>query len=197
MFCPAAFLLIHSSLWNKKQSIMAKTKWSMDSAHSEVRFKIRHLMISWVTGSFQQFSATFQMDEEDLTTAEINFTAEVSSISTNNEQRDAHLRSGDFFDAEKHPQLIFQSSGLKMVDHNEYELMGTLTMRGVSQPACFNVEFGGIIKDPQGNTRAGLTVTGKVSRTKYGITFSRLSETGETLLGEMVTITANAEFLKN
>lgn len=175
---------------------MAKTIWSMDTAHSEVRFSIRHLMISRVTGSFQTFNVTFQTEGHDITTADVSFTAEVSSISTNNEQRDAHLRSGDFFDAENHPTMVFQSSGLKMVSEHEYEMTGTLTMRGISQSITLSIEFGGIIKDPRGETRAGFTIIGKVNRNDYGITFSRLSETGDKLLGEVVTITANVEFLK-
>lgn len=175
---------------------MTTTIWSLDKAHAELRFKIRHLMVSWVTGAFQDFDVSLEMEEQDITSAVISFSAAVSSISTNNEQRDAHLRSGDFFDAANHPKIVFQSKGVKKVNEEDYELTGVLTMRGLSEEITLSMEFGGIIEDPQGNTRMGLSVTGKVKRTDYGITFSRLSETGEKLLGDMVSIMGSAEFLK-
>ncbi|WP_440134437.1 YceI family protein [Chitinophaga sancti] len=175
---------------------MSKTTWSIDKSHAEIRFRIRHLMVSWVTGTFQQFDVKLEMEGHDITTADIHFTARVSSISTNNEQRDTHLRSGDFFDAAHHPLLVFQSSAIKKVNEDEYEMQGMLTMRGLSQAISLQIEFGGIILDPQGNTRMGLSMAGKVNRNDYGITFSRLSETGEKLLGETVSIIGSAEFLE-
>lgn len=175
---------------------MSITKWVIDPTHSEIHFKVKHLMVSWVTGSFKQFNATVETEGDDITTAKVHFTADINSISTNNEQRDAHLRTGDFFDAEKYPQLTFDGEKLEKVEGDNYKLYGTLSMRGVSKKIVLNVEFGGIIQDPWGNTRTGFSVSGKVHRKEYGVSFSMVSETGSILLGEEVTINANAEFVK-
>ncbi|MBL0743718.1 YceI family protein [Chryseolinea lacunae] len=175
---------------------MAKTTWSLDPTHSEVQFKVRHLMVSWVTGAFQKFEATVETEGDDIATASVTFKADLSSISTNNEQRDAHLRSGDFFDADNHPQVSFVSNKLEKVTDADYKMHGTLTMRGVSKPLTVNVDFGGIVKDPWGNTRAGFTMNGKLNRKDFGISFSMLSETGGVLLGDDVTLNANMEFVQ-
>ena len=175
---------------------MAITKWSLDPTHSEIHFKVRHLMVSWVTGSFKQFNATVETEGDDITTAKVHFTAEIHSISTNNEQRDAHLRTGDFFDAENHPQLTFESNKLEKISDEHYKLYGTLTMRGVSKPVVLNAEYGGKAQDPWGNTRIGVSVSGKINRKDFGVNFSMVSETGGILLGEEVTINANTEFVK-
>ena len=165
-------------------------------SHSEIQFKVRHMMVSWVTGSFKQFTAEVETDGDDFTTAKVNFSADINSISTNNEQRDAHLRTGDFFDAENHQQLVFQGNKLEKIDDERYKLHGTLTMRGVSRPIVLNAEFGGITQDPWGNTRTGFSVTGKINRKDFGVSFSMVSETGGILLGEDVTISSNVEFVK-
>ena len=175
---------------------MAITKWSLDPTHSEIHFKVRHLMVSWVTGSFKQFNATVETEGDDITTAKVHFNAEIHSISTNNEQRDAHLRTGDFFDAENHPQLTFESNKLEKISDEHYKLYGTLTMRGVSKPVVLNAEYGGTAQDPWGNTRIGVSVSGKINRKDFGVSFSMVSETGSILLGEEVKINANAEFVK-
>ena len=175
---------------------MAITKWSLDPTHSEIHFKVRHLMVSWVTGSFKEFNATVQTDGDDITTAKVQFSADIHSISTNNEQRDAHLRTGDFFDAENHPKLTFESNKLEKLDDENYKLYGTLTMRGISKAIVLNVEYGGHAQDPWGNTRIGVSVSGKINRKDFGVSFSMVSETGSILLGEEVKINANAEFVK-
>jgi len=175
---------------------MSTTKWIIDPTHSEIHFKVRHLMVSWVTGSFKHFNAVFETEGDDITTAKVHFTAEVNSISTNNDQRDAHLRTGDFFDAENHPQVVFEGHKLEQIDSDLYKLYGTLTMRGVSKKIALNVEFGGIAQDPWGNTRTGFSITGKINRKDYGVNFSMVSETGGVLLGEDVSINANVEFIK-
>jgi polyisoprenoid-binding protein YceI len=153
-------------------------------------------MISTVTGQFNQFNGTVETKENDFTTAKIDFTAEIDSISTNNEQRDAHLKNIDFFDAPNHPQLTFKSEKLEKTDDNEYKLHGTLTMRGASKKVSLDVEFGGITQDPWGNTRAGFTVTGKVNRQDFGVSFGAVTDTGGILLGDDVKIIANAQFVK-
>lgn len=175
---------------------MESTKWVLDPTHSEIQFKVKHLMISTVTGQFNKFSATVKTEGDDFTTAKVHFTADIDSISTNNEQRDAHLKAGDFFDAENHPQLVFKSDKLEKITDEEYKLHGTLTIRGNSKKVSLDVEFGGITQDPWGNTRVGFSVSGKINRKDFGVSFSMVSETGGLLLGDEVKLLGNAEFVK-
>lgn len=175
---------------------MSTTKWTLDPSHSELQFMVKHLMVSYVTGQFKSFTSVVETDGDDFTTAKIDFAADIDSISTNNEQRDAHLKNGDFFDAENHPQLIFKSERLEKIDNDNYKLFGQLTMRGATRPVVLNAEFGGIVQDPWGNTRTGFTLTGKVNRKEYGVSFSMVSETGGLLLGEDVIVNANVEFVR-
>jgi polyisoprenoid-binding protein YceI len=175
---------------------MATTKWALDPTHSEVNFKVRHLMVSNVSGHFKNFNATVETEGDDLSTAKVHFTADVNSVSTNNEQRDGHLKTGDFFDVENHPQIIFDGNKMEKVDGQNYKVHGNLTMRGVSKPITLNVEFGGIMKDPWGNDRAGFEVSTKINRKDFGVSFGMVSETGGLMLGEEVTINANTEFVK-
>jgi polyisoprenoid-binding protein YceI len=188
--------IITDFFYKLKQQPMATTKWALDATHSEIQFKVRHLMISKVTGQFQKFDATVETEGDDFSTAKVNFTAEINSISTNNEQRDAHLKNNDFFDADNHPHLTFAGNKMEKVDAENYKLYGTLTLRGTSKDVVLNVEFGGMIQDPWGNTRAGFTLDGKINRKDYGVSFGGVSETGELLLGEEVSIHAQAEFVK-
>ncbi len=175
---------------------MANTIWALDPAHSELQFKIKHLMISTVTGQFNQFEGGIETEGNDFTTAKVHLHAEVSSISTNNEQRDAHLRTGDFFDAQKYPRLVFEGAHMEKTGEDEYRLHGTITMRGVSKKITLDAEFGGITSDPWGNTRTGFSVTGKINRQDFGISFGAVSETGGLLLGDEVKIIANMQFVK-
>ena len=175
---------------------MNTTKWALDATHSEVQFKVRHLMVSNVTGHFKTFDATVETEGNDITTAKIHFHADIDSISTNNEQRDGHLKTNDFFDAGTHPQLSFDSTKIDKVSDEEYKLHGNLTMRGVTKEITLKVEFGGIIQDPWGNTRAGFEINGVVNRKDFGVSFSMVSETGGIMLGEDVKIHANAEFVQ-
>ena len=175
---------------------MAKEIWVLDPTHSELHFKIKHLMISTVSGQFNQFKATVETNEDDFITAKVHFQAEVSSISTNNEQRDAHLKNGDFFDIEKYPEIVFEGERMEKTGEDEYKLHGTFIMRGVSKKLVLHVEFGGITKDPWGNTRTGFSVTGKINRQDYGMSFGAVSETGGLLLGDEVKINANVQFVK-
>jgi polyisoprenoid-binding protein YceI len=175
---------------------MSTTKWAIDPSHSEIQFKVRHLMVSYVTGQFTKFDATVETNSDDFTTAKVKFTADVNSISTHNEQRDAHLKNNDFFDAENHPELRFDSDRLEKISEEEYKVYGTLTIRGISNKVVLNAEYGGIMIDPWGNTRTGFTVTGKINRKDFGVSFGMVSETGGVLLGDEVKITANAEFVR-
>ena len=175
---------------------MSTTKWALDPTHSEVQFKVKHLMISTVTGQFNQFSGKAETRETDFTTAKIDFTAEIDSISTNNEQRDAYLKNSDFFDAVNHPQLTFKSDKLEKISGDVYKLHGTLTMRGTPKKISLDVELGGVTVDPWGNTRAGFTVTGKINRQDFGVSFGAVTDNGGILLGDEVKIIANVQFVK-
>jgi polyisoprenoid-binding protein YceI len=179
-----------------KKIIMANQTWALDPTHSEIQFKIKHLMISTVSGQFNQFNATVETDDDDFTKAKVHFEAVVDSISTNNEQRDAHLKNGDFFDIKKYPAITFDSERMEKNGDDEYKLYGTLTMRGVRKKINLNAEFGGITKDPWGNTRTGFSVTGKINRQDFGMSFGAVSETGGLLLGDDVKINANVQFVK-
>jgi polyisoprenoid-binding protein YceI len=172
------------------------TKWNLDITHSEIYFKVKHMMISTVTGQFKQFNATVETKGEDFSSAKIQFTADVSSIFTNNEQRDAHLRNNDFFDAEKFPQIIFEGDKLEKTDDGEYKLQGVLTIKGISSETTLDVEFGGLTTDPWGNARAGFSVSGKINRQDFGVNFSAVTETGGLLLGNEVKIYAEVQFVK-
>ena len=176
---------------------MANQTWVLDPTHSELQFKIKHLMISTVSGQFNEFKTTVETEDDDFTKAKVHFEAAVDSISTNNEQRDAHLKNGDFFDAEKYPAIVFESERMEKTGDDEYKLYGTLTMRGISKKIILNAEFGGIAKDPWGNTRTGFSITGKINRQDFGMSFGAVSETGGLLLGDEVRIIANVQFVKN
>jgi polyisoprenoid-binding protein YceI len=175
---------------------MAKTKWSLDPMHSELQFKIKHLMISNVSGALKNFQAEVESEDEDFTTAEISLTAQMDSISTNNEQRDTHLRNSDFFEVEKYPELKFKSTKVEKADSNTFVVSGELTMKGVTKRIKLNAEFNGIVKDPWGNERAAFTVTGKINRTNWGMNFNSVMETGGVMLGEEVKISSELELVK-
>ena len=175
---------------------MEKIKWLLDPMHSELQFKIKHLMISNVSGALKSFQAEVETEEEDFSTAEINLTAQMDSISTNNEQRDDHLRNADFFEVDKYPELKFKSTKVEKIDADTFALHGELTLKGVTKPVKLNVEFNGTTKDPWGGERAGFVVTGKINRADWGVNFNSALETGGVLLGEEVKINSELEFVK-
>ena len=175
---------------------MAKTKWILDPTHSELGFKIKHLMITSISGSVKSFEADVEMDETDFSLAQITLTAEMASISTNNEQRDAHLRTSDFFEVEKYPELKFRSTKLEKIDSDMFDLYGELTLKGVTKPVKLNVEFNGVTKDPWGSERAGLVVTGKISRSEWGVNFNSVLETGGLALSDEVRIHSEIQVVK-
>ena len=176
---------------------MTMTKWALDHTHSEVQFKIRHLMISTVTGQFNKFQATVETEEEeDFTTAKVYFSADIDSISTNNEQRDAHLKSADFFDAANYPQLKFETERIEKVDDENYKVYGIITIKGVSKKIVLNAEFGGVIQDPWGNARTGFSLSGKLNRSDFGLSFGLVSDAGGVGLANEVKILANVQLVK-
>jgi polyisoprenoid-binding protein YceI len=176
---------------------MAATKWILDPAHSEVEFKIRHMMISTVTGKFTKFNAEVQTEDEDFMTAKVNFTVDTNSITTGNEQRDGHLQASDFFESAKFPQIKFTATRYENVDNDgSYEVYGRLTIRDITKEVKLDAEFGGVIKDPWGNTRAGITVSGKINRKEYGLQFHAVTETGGLVVSDEVRMHVALEFIK-
>lgn len=175
---------------------METTKWALDPSHSEINFKVKHMMIANVSGSFTKFNVNASTNGDDFTTAKINFTADANSINTNSEQRDGHLKSPDFFDAEKFPQLKFESTSLTKKSDDEFALHGNLTIKDVTKPVSLNVNFGGIGKDPYGNTKAGFTIDGKINRKDFGLTWNAALETGGMLVGEELKIQSEIQLAK-
>jgi polyisoprenoid-binding protein YceI len=167
------------------------TKWTIDPAHSEVGFKVKHLMINNVKGHFKSFSGEAETAGDDFKGAKINFSADIASIDTGNEQRDQHLRSADFFSAEKNPKLTFVSKKFE-----GEKLEGELTIAGVTKPVTLHVEFGGVAKDPWGNTKAGFTLTGKINRKDFGINWNAALETGGFMVSDDVVITSEVQLVK-
>jgi polyisoprenoid-binding protein YceI len=175
---------------------MSKTKWILDPTHSEIQFKIRHLMITHVTGSFGKFTTDVETTDENFETAKISLTAEVESITTHNEQRDGHLKSADFFETAKYPTLTFVSTKFEKVSGEEYFLYGDMTFHGITKNIKLKVEHGGIIKDPWGNTRTGFTVEGKINRKDFGLVWNAATEAGGVVVGDEVKLHASVEFVK-
>lgn len=174
---------------------MSTTKWALDAAHSELGFKIKHLMISSVSGRFNSFDVTADTGADDFNNSNINATIDVASIFTNNEQRDGHLRTGDFFEIEKYPNISFKSTSVKK-DGDDLEITGDLTMKDVTKPVSLKVEFSGITKDPYGNVKAGFSFAGKLNRKDWGINFNAALETGGVMLGEEVKYEGEIQLVK-
>ncbi len=171
-------------------------KWIIDPTHSEVHFKIRHLVISTVTGSFRKFEGEVEANEEDLSDAKIRFSADIASIDTNQEERDTHLRSADFFDADTYPTLMFESTEFKKKSDSDYTLQGNLTMHGVTRLVEFEVEHGGGMVDLYGQTKAGFDVTGKINRKDFGLTWNAVTEAGGLVVSEDVKLMASIQITR-
>jgi len=173
------------------------TTWKLDPAHSSAEFKVKHMMISNVKGTFSGLSGTLQLDETDRTHSTVEASIDVTTISTGDAQRDGHLKSGDFFDAETFPTITFKSSNIDSTGGPEYEVSGDLTIRGVTHPVIFKVEdLSTPAKDPWGNQRIGLSATTKINRKDFGLGWNAPLETGGVLVGEDVTITLEVQFIQ-
>ena len=171
-----------------------QTKWSIDKAHSDITFKVRHLMIAHVKGSFKIFDASIYTSGKDFTTAQIDIWIDASSITTGDSKRDEHLKSPDFFDVENHKQIAFTSGDFEKANaEGKQELWGELTMKGITKKIKLTVEFGGIIIDPWGNEKAGFTLTGTINRNDWGLVWNSTMETGGLLVGETVKISCEVE----
>src|SRR5690349_11953482 len=176
---------------------MATKTWAIDPMHSEVQFKIKHLMITNVTGSFNIFQATVETEDEDFMKAKVSFTADVASIDTGNEQRDGHLQSADFFDAKKYPQIKFVATKYENVDNDgSYDIYGDLTIKDVTKNVKLSVEFGGVVSDAYGNVKAGFSINGKINRKDFGLTWSAVTEAGGIVVSDEVKLMAEIQLIE-
>jgi len=173
-----------------------ETNWKVDSMHSEVGFKVRHMMISNVSGSFGSFDATAQTNGDDFSAAKFDFSAAIDSINTGVADRDGHLKSADFFDAEKHPALKFTSTDVKKVSDDALEIAGNLEIKGTVKPVVFQAEFAGIAVDPYGQTKAGMTLSGSIKRSEFGLTWSAVTEAGHIVVADEIKLGAELQFIK-
>lgn len=174
---------------------MATTQWALDPTHSELQFKVKHLMITTVTGSLKIFNASITSEGDDFENGSVSFDAETASIDTGNKDRDNHLKSADFFDADQFPAITFKSTSLTK-DGDDYSIKGDLTVKGVTKPVKLTAEFGGIATDPWGNTKAGFTLSGKINRTDFGLSWNAALETGGVMVSEEVKIAGELQFVK-
>ena len=172
------------------------TKWAIDPMHSEVQFKVKHLVISTVTGFFKSFEGSLETVNDDFEDAEISFALNIDSIDTNQSQRDEHLKSDLFFDAAKYPQITFKSTSFKKTDDDEFELVGDLTIKGITKSVKLAAEYGGSTKDFYGNTKAGFEVSGKINRKEFGLVYDGITEAGSVVLGEDIKLLINVQFAK-
>lgn len=181
-----------------KKTVMAAapaaTTWTLDKSHSGVKFSVDHLVISEVEGNFKVFSGSVVSPSPDFTNAKVEFTVDVNSINTDDEKRDGHLKSDDFFNAEKYPQMKFTSTSFKKVKDNAYVLEGDLTIRDVTKKVKFAVMYGGTVKDPWGNIKAGFKASAKINRKDFGLKWGALTETGGAVVGDEVRMLVNVEF---
>ena len=166
------------------------TKWNLDTTHSEITFKVRHMMISNVKGAFNTFTAEVEAEDDTFKNAKVTATIQTDSIDTNNADRDTHLKSADFFNVEQNPTITFESASLAD------DVTGHLTINGVTKPVQLEVEFGGINQDPWGNTKAGFTFEGKIKRSDFGLNWNAALETGGVLVSDEVKIAGELQFVK-
>lgn len=174
---------------------MATTKWTLDPSHSELQFKVKHLMITTVTGTLKSFNAEIESEGDDFSNANISFKGDINSLETGSTDRDNHLKSADFFDVEKYPEMTFKTTSIEK-DGSDYVVKGNLTIKDVTKEVKLNTEFGGIATDPWGNTKAGFTISGKINRVDFGLTWNAALETGGVMVSEEVRILGELQFVK-
>ena len=170
--------------------------WQIDSSHSHINFTARHMMISKVRGSFENFSGTVNFDEQNPANTTVNVEVDLTSIATRDEQRDGHLKSPDFFDVENHPTMKFVSSRVEQIDENNGRLYGQLTIKGISKEVVLDVEYAGIAKSPWGTESAGFSATGSLNRKDWGLNWNQALETGGVLVGDKINIEIELELVK-
>ena len=176
---------------------LAKTKWGIDPAHSEIAFKVKHLMITNVKGLFKEYGASIYTTGEDFLTSDIDFWMDPASVETGVADRDSHLKSADFFDVENYKQIHFIGKSYEKVDNDgSYELWGDLTIKDITKEIKLDVEFGGVMKDPWGNEKAGFSINGKLNRKDFGLTWNAALEAGGVLVGDNVSISCEVQLVK-
>lgn len=182
---------------NEKQATVSKqTTWTLDPAHSEVSFKVKHMMISNVRGLLTDYTLDVKSSDGAFSHADVVFRAKLNSITTGNEQRDTHLKSADFFDVANNEELVFRSTNYTR-DADDITLEGEISIKGVTRPITLDVEFGGVQKDPWGNTKAGFTVQGRLNRKDFGLNWNTALETGGVLVGDEVKINCEIQLIKS
>lgn len=177
-------------------TLSAQTNWSVDKSHSKVGFSVTHLVITDVDGFFKEYEAKVTTNGDDFSTANIDFAVNTGSIFTDNDGRDKHLRSDDFFNAEKYPQMVFKGKSMKKVSDNKYKLVGDLTIRDVTKQVELEVKYNGMVKDPWGNTKAGFKVTGEINRFDYNLKWNTAIETGALVVGREVELVIDLQLVK-
>ena len=170
---------------------LTKTVWAVDPTHSEISFKVKHMMISTVRGSFGNFEATIEAEKEDLSDATFGFSADIASINSNNEDRDNHLKSDEFFNAEAYPKMVFKSTSF-----DGETITGNLTIRDVTKEISLKADINGVAVDPYGQTKAGLEITGEINRKDFGLNWSAVTEAGNIVVSDKVTLIADVQFVK-
>jgi len=174
-----------------------KIKWGVDPTHSEIAFKVKHLMITTVTGKFSEYDCVIYSTGEDIMTAEVDFWLDPASVSTGDAKRDEHLKSPDFFDVENFKQINFTGNTIESVDKDgSYELWGDLTIKGIKRQIKLDVEFGGVMKDPWGNEKAGISLNGKINRKDWGLNWNAALEAGGLLVSDEVRISCEVQLVK-
>lgn len=176
---------------------MSTVKWNLDPTHSGIQFKVRHLMITNVSGSFTDFSVSAESEDDTFNNPVVHFTAKTASVNTQNEQRDGHLKGADFFDVEKYPEIRFTSTGATKDADGDILITGDLTIRDVTRPVTVKAEFAGVAKDPWGNTKAGFSVTGRIDRTQFGLNWNAALEAGGVLVSEEIRFSAEIQLVKS
>ncbi len=179
-----------------ENSIALKTKWGIDPTHSEIYFKVKHMMVSTVTGAFNEFKGTVTSETDDFEGADISFSANVNSIDTKNKQRDEHLKSDDFFNASQFPKLTFQSKSFTKKANGDYALVGDLTIRDNTREVTLDVEYNGTAVDPYGQTKAGFEISGKINRKEYGLKWGAITEAGGVVVSDEVRLVLNIQLVK-
>lgn len=200
LFASELCCLNNKCIYNyKNYTIMEKTvltKWAIDPTHSEVQFKVKHLVISTVTGKFNEFSGSIDIDGDDFSNASAEFTAKIDSLTTGNADRDGHLKSDDFFNAESYPELKFKSTEFKKIDEHNYKVTGDLTIRNTTRKVELSVVYGGTVNDPYGNTKAGFEITGKINRKEFGLKWDAVTEAGSVVVSDEVKLDLNIQVVK-
>lgn len=178
------------------ENIVGTTTWTIDPAHSKISFSARHMVITEVTGQFDKFDLKMTTEGEEFTNSNIEFTIDAQSVNTGIQDRDNHLRSADFFEAEKYPELKFVSKTIKKTDDEEYKMTGDMTIRDITKEIELDVTYGGQIVDPWGNTRAGFSIKGKLNRFDFGLRWNSLIEAGGAVVSKNINILCTVEVIK-